>query len=210
MSDMAAKGRRFSVGLTGGIGSGKTTVADMLAARGAFVIDTDQIAHALTVPGGLAIPEIHAQFGGAFLTPDGAMDRARMRAYVFAEPSAKARLEAILHPLIRIETERAAEAAQGAYLVFAVPLLVESGTWKQRVSRVLVVDCAEETQVRRVMSRSGLQEPQIQAIMAAQASRKDRLAAADDIIDNDGDVLALKPQVDRLHALYTSLAAANG
>lgn len=201
--------RKFSVGLTGGIGSGKTTVADMLAARGAAVVDTDRIAHALTAPGGLAIPEIRAQFGDAFLTPEGAMDRAKMRAYVFAEPAAKTRLEAILHPLIRIETERAAEAANGAYVVFAVPLLVESGSWKQRVTRVLVVDCAEETQVRRVMSRSGLPETQIRAIMAAQASRSDRLAAADDVIDNDGDVMTLVPQVDKFHALYTSLAAAS-
>lgn len=201
--------RKFSVGLTGGIGSGKTTVADMLAARGAAVIDTDQIAHALTAPGGLAIPEIRAQFGDAFLTPEGAMDRAKMRAYVFAEPAAKTRLESILHPLIRIETERAAAAVDGLYVVFAVPLLVESGSWKQRVTRVLVVDCAEETQVRRVMSRSGLPEAQIRAIMAAQASRADRLAAADDVIDNDGDVMALVPQVDRIHALYTSLSAAS-
>ncbi len=196
--------------MTGGIGSGKSTVADMLAARGAAIIDTDRIAHELTTPGGLAIPEIHAQFGEAFLTAEGAMDRAKMRTYVFEEPSAKVRLEAILHPLIRIETERAAEQAQGTYLVFAVPLLVESGTWKQRVSRVLVVDCSEETQVRRVMSRSGLPDAQIRAIMAAQASRRQRLEAADDVIDNDGDVMALVPQVDRIHALYTSLSTASG
>lgn len=198
--------RRFSVGLTGGIGSGKTTVADMFAVRGASIIDTDRIAHQLTVPGGLAIPDIRAQFGDAFLTAEGAMDRARMREYVFAEPTAKARLEAILHPLIRIETERAAAEAQGKYLMFAVPLLVESGSWKQRVSRVLVVDCTEETQVRRVMSRSGLDAAQVRAIMAAQASRQQRLSAADDVIDNDGDVVALVPQVDRLHALYLTLA----
>lgn len=210
MSDPSGTVRRFSVGLTGGIGSGKTTVADMLAARGASVIDTDLIAHQLTAPGGRAIAEIRAQFGEAFLTTEGAMDRAKMRAYVFAEPGAKARLEAILHPLIRIETEQAAEQAHGSYLVFAVPLLVESGSWKQRVSRVLVVDCAEETQVRRVMSRNGLPEAQVRAIMAAQASRTERLAAADDVIDNDGDVLALVPQVDRMHALYTSLSAAGG
>ncbi|HYC43051.1 MAG TPA: dephospho-CoA kinase [Noviherbaspirillum sp.] len=209
MAGSAGGTRTFSVGLTGGIGSGKTTVADMLAARGAAVIDTDQIAHALTAPGGLAIPEIRAQFGDAFLTPEGAMDRAKMRTYVFAVPAAKTRLESILHPLIRIETERAAEAADGLYVVFAVPLLVESGSWKQRVTRVLVVDCAEETQVRRVMSRSGLPEAQIRAIMAAQASRSERLAAADDVIDNDADVMALVPQVDRIHALYTSLSAAS-
>ena len=205
MSDSA---HRFSVGLTGGIGSGKTTVADMFAARGAALVDTDLIAHQLTAPGGAAMPEIHAQFGEAFLTPEGALDRKKMREYVFAEPAAKARLEAILHPLIRIETERAAQQAQGAYLVFVVPLLVESGSWKQRVSRVLAVDCSEQTQIQRVMRRSGLTEPAVRAIMAAQATRAQRLAAADDVIDNDSDALALVPQVDRLHALYASLAAA--
>ncbi|HJV73449.1 MAG TPA: dephospho-CoA kinase [Noviherbaspirillum sp.] len=204
---MPTTARRFSVGLTGGIGSGKTTVADMLAARGAAVIDTDLIAHQLTAPGGLAIPQIRAQFGDAFLTEAGAMDRARMREYVFAEPGAKSRLEAILHPLIRNETEQAAAQAQGSYLVFVVPLLVESGSWKQRVSRVLVVDCTEQTQIRRVISRSGLAEPAVRAIMAAQATRQQRLAAADDVIDNENDALALVPQVDRLHALYLSLAA---
>lgn len=206
MSTPASTVRRFSVGLTGGIGSGKTTVADMLEARGAAIIDTDRIAHELTMPGGAAIRGIRAQFGEAFLTEEGAMDRARMREFVFREPNAKARLEAILHPLIRIETERAAAQAQGAYLVFAVPLLVESGSWKKRVSRVLVVDCAEDTQVRRVMSRNGLAESQVRAIMAAQATRQQRLAAADDVIDNNGDALALVPQVDRLHALYTAMA----
>ena len=207
MSGTAFPTRRFSVGLTGGIGSGKTTVADMLQARGAAVVDTDQLAHQLTAPNGIAIPEIHVQFGEAFLTADGAMNRAKMREYVFAEPTAKARLESILHPLIQTETERAAERAQGAYLVFVVPLLVESGTWRQRVSRVLVVDCAEQTQIRRVMSRSGLSESQARAIMAAQVSRRERLSAADDVISNDDDTLALVPQVDRLHALYVSLAA---
>jgi dephospho-CoA kinase len=197
---------RFSVGLTGGIGSGKTTVANMLEASGAAVIDTDQIAHQLTAAGGAAIPEIHAQFGEAFLTSDGAMDRAKVREYVFAEPAAKVRLESILHPLIGIETERAAAQARGLYLVFVVPLLVESGKWKQRVSRVLVVDCPEERQVARVMSRSGLSEPQVRAIMAAQVPRQVRLAAADDVILNDGDPSALAPQVEQLHALYAKLA----
>lgn len=207
MSEPALPFRRFSIGLTGGIGSGKTTVADMFAARGAAVIDTDLIAHQLTAPGGAAIPEIHAQFGVVFLTEQGAMDRAKMRAFVFDEPSAKARLEAILHPLIRSETERAAEQAQGAYLVFVVPLLVESGTWRNRVSRVLVVDCDEQTQVRRVISRSGLPEPQVRAIMAAQVSRQQRLAAADDVISNENGRDDLVPQVERLHALYASLAS---
>jgi dephospho-CoA kinase len=197
---------RFSVGLTGGIGSGKTTVAEMFAARGAAVIDTDVIAHQLTAPGGAAMPAIHAEFGNPFLTPDGALDRARMRAYVFDEPSARARLEAILHPLIRSETERAATQAAGDYLMFVVPLLVESGSWRERVARVLVVDVPEDEQLRRVVLRSGLPQAQVRAIMAAQATRAQRLAAADDVIDNSGDALALVPQVDRLHAQYLTLA----
>lgn len=198
---------RFSVGLTGGIGSGKTTVSDMFAERGAAVIDTDTIAHALTAPGGIAIPAIHAQFGEAFLTADGAMDRAKVREYVFAQPEAKARLEAILHPLIRIETERAATEAVGAYLLFVVPLLVESGSWKQRVNRILVVDCPESLQVARVVRRSGLSEAQVYAIMGAQTTRTERLAAADDVIVNDNGADALRSQVDKLHALYLSMSA---
>lgn len=198
----------FSVGLTGGIGSGKTTVADMFAAHGAFVIDTDHIAHQLTVAGGPAIAAIRSQFGDSFLTPSGAMDRTKMREYVFADTAAKARLEAILHPLIRAETERAAAQAAGAYLLFVVPLLVESGNWKQRVSRVLVVDCPEQLQVDRVMKRSGLTDAQVRAIMATQATRAARLAAADDVVVNAGEPSTLTPQVSRLHALYTELAAA--
>lgn len=203
----ASGNSRFSVGLTGGIGSGKTTVADMFAARGAAIIDTDLIAHQLTAPEGAAIPDIRAQFGQEFLKADGAMNRTKMREHVFAEPAAKARLEAILHPLIRSESERAAREAQGLYIVFVVPLLVESGAWRQLVSRVLVVDCSEGTQVKRVMSRSGLADAQIRAIMAAQASRQERLGAADDVIDNDGDASVLTAQVDKLHTLYASLAA---
>lgn len=207
---MTSTASRFSVGLTGGIGSGKSTVADMLAARGAAVVDTDVIAHRLTAPGGAAMPAIRAQFGDAFLTPAGAMDRAQMRAHVFAKPDAKALLEAILHPLIRLETERAAQQAQGAYLLYVVPLLIESGSWRERVARVLVVDCSEATQLRRVMQRSGLPEAQVRAIMAAQATRAQRLAVADDVVDNEGDASALVPQVERLHALYAALAAQPG
>jgi dephospho-CoA kinase len=199
----------FSVGLTGGIGSGKTMVADMFAARGAAIIDTDHIARQLTAPGGIAIPAIRAQFGEAFLMADGAMNRVKMRETVFADPVAKRQLEFILHPLIRSETDRAAAQARGVYLMFVVPLLVESGTWKQRTSRVLVVDSREQLQVERVMSRSGLTEVQVRAIMATQASRETRLAAADDVIVNDGEAVALVPQIERLHALYSSLAESN-
>ena len=199
----------FSVGLTGGIGSGKTMVADMFAARDAAIIDTDHIAHQITASGGIAIPAIRAQFGEAFLMADGAMNRVKMREAVFADPVAKRQLEFILHPLIRSETDCAAAQARGVYLMFVVPLLVESGTWKHRTSRVLVVDSREQLQVERVMSRSGLTEVQVRAIMATQASRETRLAAADDVIVNDGEAVELVPQIERLHALYSSLAESN-
>jgi dephospho-CoA kinase len=199
----------FSVGLTGGIGSGKTLVADMFAARGAAVVDTDRIAHQLTAPDGIAIPLIRTQFGDDFITAAGAMDRAKMRERVFADSTAKKQLEAILHPLIRIETERAAAQAQGIYLIYVVPLLVESGSWKTRTSRILVVDSPEQLQVLRVMKRNELPETQVRAIISSQATREARLAAADDVIVNDKDIAALVPQVDRLHALYSSLAKAS-
>lgn len=199
---------RFSVGLTGGIGSGKSTVADLFAAQGAAVIDTDVIAHQLTAVGGAAIPAIREAFGAALIQPDGAMDRAAMRERVFADANEKKRLETILIPLIRRTTRAAAEQAQGAYLLFVVPLLLESGLWKQRVSRVLTVDCPEEVQIRRVMQRNNLSEAQVRAIIASQASRAARLAAADDVINNEGDSAALLPQVIRLHQLYLDLAQA--
>jgi dephospho-CoA kinase len=197
---------RFSVGLTGGIGSGKSTVADMFAARGAALIDTDVIAHQVTAPQGAAITAIREQFGDAFVLPNGAMDRSKMRELVFSDPVAKSKLENILHPLIRTETDAAAAQAQGAYLMFVVPLLVESTTWRQRVSRVLVIDCPEDLQILRVRQRSALEEAQVRAIMSTQASRTTRLAAADDVLVNDRDTAALGPQVDHLHAMYASLA----
>jgi dephospho-CoA kinase len=196
----------FSVGLTGGIGCGKSTVADLFAARGATVIDTDQIAHALTAPHGAAMPALVAEFGAGMATPEGALDRARMRALVFADPGARTRLEAILHPRIRDATAAAALLATGPYVIFAVPLLIESGNWRERVSRILVVDCAEQTQVARVMARNALPEAQVRAIMAAQATRAQRLAAADDVIVNDDGIDALLPQVERLHTQYLAYA----
>jgi dephospho-CoA kinase len=194
----------FSVGLTGGIGCGKSTVADMFAVLGASVIDTDQIAHALTAPHGAAMPALLAEFGMAFATPEGALDRARMRALVFTDATARARLEAILHPRIRDATAAAAAIATGDYVIFVVPLLIESGTWRERVTRVLAIDCPEELQVARVMARSGLTEAQVRAIMAAQVTREQRRAAADDIILNDDGLDALRPQVEILHAMYLS------
>ena len=198
---------RFSVGLTGGIGCGKTTVADMFAARGASVIDTDQIAHSLTAPHGAAMPALVAEFGADYATPDGALDRARMRALVFSEPGARTRLEAILHPRIREATAAAALLATGPYTIFVVPLLIESGTWRERVARILAIDCPEEMQVARVMARNGLPESQVRAIMAAQVTRAQRLEAADDVILNDDGLDALRPQVERLHAFYLDEAA---
>ncbi len=194
----------FSVGLTGGIGCGKSTVADMFAALGASVIDTDQIAHLLTAPHGAAMPALLAEFGDEFATPDGALDRAKMRALVFSDDTARARLEAILHPRIRDATAAAASIATGDYVIFVVPLLIESGTWRERVTRVLAIDCPEELQVARVMARSGITEAQVRAIMAAQVSREQRRAAADDIIVNDDGLDALRPQVEILHAMYLS------
>jgi len=193
---------RLVIGLTGGIGSGKSLVANMFAERGASIVDTDQIAHSLTGPSGAAMPDILAEFGAQMADSRGAMDRAKMRELVFREPAAKRRLEAILHPMIRDATEAAAADATGAYVMLAIPLLVESGAWKQRVNRVLVIDCPEEVQVARVMARNGLAEDQVRAIMAAQVPRAVRLAAADDVIDNGGPIQSLTPQVDRLHDFY--------
>jgi dephospho-CoA kinase len=196
----------FSVGLTGGIGCGKTTVADLFAARGASVIDTDQIAHSLTAPGGAAMPALVAEFGPAFATPAGALDRALMRDLVFADPGARTRLENILHPRIREATAAAAAVATGPYVIYVVPLLIESGTWRDRVTRVLAIDCPETLQVARVMARSGLPEAQVRAIMAAQVTREQRLAAADDVVVNDDGLDALAPQIARLHAFYLAQA----
>lgn len=197
----------FTVGLTGGIGSGKSAVARLFAARGATIVDTDQIAHGMTGPNGPAMAAIAAEFGAQYVDAHGALDRAKMRALVFSDPTAKARLEGILHPRIRDAALAAAAAATGAYVIYDVPLLVESGTWKQRVSRVLVVDCPEEVQVSRVMARNGLSESQVLAIMANQATRAQRAAAADDIINNGGDLSALEEQVARFHDLYLAFSA---
>jgi len=201
-----ARGAAFSVGLTGGIGCGKSTVAELFAGLGATIVDTDAIAHSLTAPHGAAMPAILAEFGPDFATPDGALDRARMRSLVFTDAGARGRLEAILHPRIRDTTAAAAAIATGPYVIFAVPLLIESGTWAERVSRVLAVDCSEDTQVARVMQRSGLSADQVHAIMATQVTRAQRLAAADDVIDNDDGLEALLPQVTRLHERYLSLS----
>ncbi len=197
----------FAVGLTGGIGSGKTTVADLFAKHGVSVVDTDIIAHRITAAGGAAMPRIEQAFGAQFIASDGALDRAKMRALVFSDDAAKAELEAITHPLIRAETEREREAATGLYVIIVVPLLVESGTWKSRVDRVLVVDCSLETQITRVMRRNAFSREQVLAIIARQATREARLAAADDVIVNDDTPFErLSEEVRRLHRRYLTLA----
>ena len=200
----------YVVGLTGGIGSGKSAAADLLAARGALVVDTDQIAHQLTAPGGAAMEPIREAFGNGVVAADGALNRAAMRALAFEDPDARKRLEAILHPMIRAESERLCLAATTPYVMLVVPLLIESGTYRQRVRRLCVVDCPEEVQVARVMQRSGLEERQVRAIMAAQASRAERLAAADDVIDNSAGYAELAVQVERLHGAYLRLASEGG
>ena len=202
--------KRYVVGLTGGIGSGKSEVARLFADRGVTVVDTDAIAHELTAAGGAAIGSIRATFGKAVIGPDGALDRAAMRRLAFSDPAARVRLESILHPMIRRESEARVAMAPGPYAILVVPLLVESGVDRRRYQRVLVVDAPEAEQMARVVSRSGLTAAEIRAIMAAQAPRAERLSHADDIIDNSGRIGSLAAQVDRLHASYLAKAAEFG
>ena len=188
------------IGLTGGIGSGKSSVARRLAAHDALVVDTDALSHALTAPGGAAVPAIAAAFGDDMISPDGAMDRARMRALVFGDRAQRQRLEAILHPLIGEATRaQASRARAGQPVVFDVPLLTESGTWRARVDRVLVVDCTSATQVARVVARSGWTPEAVERTIAQQATRAQRRAIADAVIANDTLTLAqLDGEVDAL------------
>lgn len=188
--------RPLQIGLTGGIGSGKSTVARMLAQAGATVIDTDAIARSLTMPQGAAMAALQTAFGPDAVATDGSLDRTWMRQQAFADSSVKQRLEAILHPLIGAETERQAAAATSSCIVFDVPLLVESGRWRQRVDRVLVVDCDEETQISRVMVRNGWERAAVEAVLAQQATRAARRACADAVLFNEQLALpALEKQV---------------
>lgn len=196
----------FVVGLTGGIGSGKSTVAELFVAQGAALVDTDVIAHQLTVAGGLAMPQIIAAFGPELADAQGALDRPGMRRVVFADSSARARLESILHPLIRqISDQRCAEATT-PYVILAVPLLVESGSYRERCDRIIVVDCPETVQISRVMARNGRSENEVRAILKAQASRAQRLAIADEVIDNGAGLTKLYPLVAELHQKYLALS----
>ena len=195
------------VALTGGIGSGKTSVSTRLAELGAAVIDTDLLAHALTQPDGEAMPAIAAAFGPGVIAADGGLDRAAMRRLAFADPQARRRLEAILHPLIRARLAAELRQVEAAYAVLVIPLLFETG-WTDIADRILVVDLPEDQQIARVMRRNGLGEAEVRQIIATQVSRATRRAGADDLIENEGDLEALRGQTDRLHRDYLRLASA--
>lgn len=198
----------FCVGLTGGIGSGKSSAARLFASFGAYVVDVDDISHALTRPGGGAIAEIRAAFGAEAIAADGSLNRAWMRERVFQDAAAKAKLESILHPRIGIEARAQVASAQAPYVVLVVPLLLELNAYRDLVQRIVVVDCAEAIQIERTMRRSAISESAVRAIMAAQLPRAQRLAQADDIVHNDGDEAQLRDQVHALHQRYLELARA--
>ena len=202
-SDLSSlKGHLPLIGLTGGIGSGKTAVSDQLAKLGAGIVDTDLIAHLITAPKGIAIPLIEKQFGAEFISADGSLNRSKMRSLVFENPEARKILEAITHPLIREETTRQAVqlVKEGVpYLVFVVPLLIESSTWLGLIDRLVVVDCPEEMQIERVMHRSNLTRNEVERILAAQASRQERLSHADMVIENQDSLVDLATEVQSLH-----------
>ena len=197
----------FLVGLTGGIGSGKSTVAEAFVALGAGLVDTDALARQLTDAGGLALAPLQAAFGPDIIGPDGALDRAVMRQRVFADETARRQLEASRPPRSRAEAAARVAASTAPYVLLDVPLLVETGVQAYGLDRVLVVDCPESLQLQRVMGRSALSAPEVQAVMAAQASRAARLAVADDVLDNSGAPDCLGPAVARLHEAYLEMAA---
>ncbi len=199
----------YKIGLTGGIGSGKSRVADLFESWGATIVDTDAIAHQLTAPGGAAIEAIREAFGPEVIAPDGSLDRAATRARVFNDEQARLRLEGILHPMIGQISHQMAGQATGSYVVFVVPLLVESGRWRDKVDRICVVDCDPATQIARVQARSGLTPEAIARIMSVQATRETRLAAADDVLVNDGNTTfaSLERKARALHDRWRLLAA---
>ena len=198
----------YTVGLTGGIGSGKSVVASLFEKLGAALVDTDVIAHQLTEAGGAAIPAIQAQFGGNFLNADGSLNRSAMRQRVYSDPNAKQALENILHPMIRQRVDAEIATRQAQYVMLAVPLLVETGAYRDRVERVVVVDCSEELQLTRTAARSKLSSAEIKSIMATQTARAERLRHANDIILNNGELGSLSIPVavidQRLRALATA------
>ena len=197
----------YVIGLTGGIGSGKSAVADAFEKRGVDVTDTDRIAHAITAPGQAGLVAIIEAFGSGVLRDDGSLDRSSLRRLVFADPAARERLEAILHPMIRAEAAAAVARWTNPYGLLVVPLLFERGGHTSLIQRVLVIDCPEDVQVARVMARNGIPESEVRAIMATQLRRAERLARADDVIDNAGTLAALEPQIEVLDRRYRQLAA---
>jgi dephospho-CoA kinase len=196
----------FAVGLTGGIGSGKSTVADLFAELGVPVIDTDVIARELTAPGNATLEMIRAAFGESVMQADGTLDRAALRRRIFADSAARQQLEAILHPRIRQFVEQTLATLVASYALVVIPLLVETGGYRDVLSRILVIDCPEDLQIARVMARSGLAHDEVKAILAAQAGRAERLAAADDVIVNTASPKALHTQVVALHQRYLALS----
>jgi dephospho-CoA kinase len=197
------------VGLTGGIGSGKSAVAQAFRDLGVEVADADETAHRISAPGEAGHAAVIAEFGSAFVRPDGTLDRALLRERAFADAAFRARLEARLHPLIAADVDRELGALRGPYGIVVVPLLFERGNLRRRVARVLVVDCPEDEQVRRVTARSGLDPEAVRAIMATQLPRAERLARADDVLDNAGPPATIAPQVAELDRRYRALAHAD-
>ncbi|OIO79917.1 MAG: dephospho-CoA kinase [Hydrogenophilales bacterium CG03_land_8_20_14_0_80_62_28] len=202
--------RPYCVALTGGIGSGKSVVATAFAGLGVAVIDTDLIAHELTAPGGAAQAPILSAFGAEYRLADGGLDRRRMRATIFSQPDLRARLEGILHPLIRACAAQRLNDTTALYALLVVPLLVESGAYRELTDRVLVVDCDPDRQIERIMRRDGIDLALAKAMLTAQASREQRLALADDVIDNRGVKADVEAEVRRLHQVYLRLAGKRG
>jgi dephospho-CoA kinase len=198
---------RLTVGLTGGIASGKSAAARRFAALGVPVIDADVAARTVVEPGSAGLAELVRRFGTGLIDTGGALDRGALRSLVFRDAGARRDLETILHPRIRVEMERLAAAASGPYLIMAIPLLIEGGDARRRVDRILVIDADEEAQLARVMARDGSTEAEARAILAAQATRQDRISQSDDIIDNSGSLTDLVRAVDERHTFYLSLAA---
>jgi dephospho-CoA kinase len=196
----------LKIGLTGGIGSGKTSVSDIFSELGVPVIDTDLVARQLTARDGAALPEIRSAWGESVMRPDGELDRDALRRRIFADPEERRRLEAILHPLIRRQVVAELAALDAPYVVVVIPLLVETGNYRELLDRVLVVDCPESLQVERVRARSGLSAEEVSAIISAQADRSSRIAAADDIIVNAANTRSLREQVLSLDAKYREIA----
>ena len=199
--------RAFRVGLTGGIACGKSTVANLFAALGVSIVDTDLLAREVVAPGSPLLPRIAEHFGGGVLQKDGSLDRAALRERVFTNPAERQWLESVTHPAIRALTDARCETATGSYVIVAIPLLVETQGAK-RFERVLVVDCEPALQLARLQARDGVTRAQAERMLAAQASREQRLTVADDVVRNDGDIAALRDQVEKLHRRYLAAAKA--